>query len=228
METTSIEMQLQKQVRIAARALARSGLVRAYGHCSVRVDQDRFLVCAAKPMGLISPGDKGTLVAIDGPLSEGVLGEVRIHQAIYRLRPDVCGIARTTPENLMTLSAARRTPLPRHGNGAYFSPSVPLWDDIQLVRTCELALGVATALGKGPAVVMRGNGAVVAASSLEEAVVLSWHLEDAARVELQLLMAGLGSEAPVLTPEQAMQRAVRTGGIIERMWDYLTTGDPEL
>ncbi|MNT70039.1 hypothetical protein D3C72_2083940 [compost metagenome] len=76
--------------------------------------------------------------------------------------------------------------------------------------------------------VMRGNGAVVAASSLEEAVVLSWYLEDAARVELQLLMAGLGSEAPVLTPEQAMQRAVRTGGIIERMWDYLTTGDPEL
>ena len=44
--------ELQRDLRIAARALARAGLVTAYGHCSVRLDADCFLVCAAKPMGL--------------------------------------------------------------------------------------------------------------------------------------------------------------------------------
>jgi HCOMODA/2-hydroxy-3-carboxy-muconic semialdehyde decarboxylase len=217
----------QEQVQIAARALARAGLVRAYGHCSLRLDADRFLVCAAKPMGLILRNDLGTVVPIDGPLPDGVLGEVRIHQAIYRLRPDVGGIARTTPDNLMTLSTARCTPLPRHGMGAYFAPSVPLWDNTGLVRTDELALSVARAVGQGNAIVLRGNGAVVAAVSLQEAVVLSYYLEDAARVELQLRMAGMIADAPPMTEEQAAQRAVRSGGIIGRMWDYLTADDSE-
>ncbi len=43
--------QQQIIVRKMARALARGGLVNAYGHCSVRLDEKSFLVCAAKPMG---------------------------------------------------------------------------------------------------------------------------------------------------------------------------------
>ncbi len=39
-------------VRRAARALANAGLVNAYGHCSARIDERSFLVCAAKPMGM--------------------------------------------------------------------------------------------------------------------------------------------------------------------------------
>lgn len=74
---------------------------------------------------------------------------------------------------------------------------------------------------------MRGNGCVVAASTIQEAVVLNWYLEDAARVELQLRMAGL-ADAPQYTVDEAAQRATRQGGIIERMWAYLTAGDGEL
>ena len=218
---------LQRQVRIAARALGRAGLVHAYGHCSVRLDGEKFLVCAPKPMGLILPGDNGVVVPIDGHLPEDVLGEVRIHQAIYRSRANVYGIARTTPPNLMALSVAEKTPAPRHGLGAYFAPSVPLWNDTRLARSRELATEVAEVMGEGSAVVLRGNGAVVAAASLQEAVALSYYLEDAARIEMQIRMAGLYAEACVLTQDQASQRAVRSGGIMERMWDYLTAGDPE-
>ncbi|NPT60371.1 class II aldolase/adducin family protein [Paraburkholderia elongata] len=223
----SIDTAFQREVRVAARALARAGLVHAYGHCSVRIGHDWFLVCTAKPMALIVPNDNGTIVAIDEPLPAGVLGEVRIHQAIYRSRPDVSGIARTTPGDLMTLSAARCTPRRRHGFGAYFPESIPLWDDVRLARTDERARGIAETIGAGNVVVMRGNGAVVAAASLKEAVVLSRYLEDAARVELQLRMAGLATEACVLTEAEATERAVRGGGIIERMWEYMTSGDPE-
>lgn len=217
----------QALVRVAARALARANLVHAYGHCSARIDADHFLVCAARPMGLIEPGEPGTVVPVHGELPEGVLGEVRIHQHIYRLRPDVGGVVRSMPPTVMTLSTARITPQPRHGMGSYFSPAVPLWDDPQLVRSDAQARGVAETLGAARAVAMRGNGAVVAAESLMHAVVLTWYLEDAARIELQLRSAGLANEGPTLALEEAARRAVGTGRIYERMWEYLSAGDPE-
>ena len=100
----------QIRVRMAARALGNNDLGHAFGHVSARIDADSFLVCAPKPMGLIKPGDAGTVVPIDGPLPDGVLGEVRCHQQIYKRRPDVNGIARTFLRDVMTLSTFRRTP----------------------------------------------------------------------------------------------------------------------
>ena len=216
----------QRLVRVAARALARSRLVHAYGHCSMRLDEKHFLVCAAKPMGLIRD-ESGTVVRIEGELPEGVLGEVRIHQQIYRRRPEIGGVVRSMPQDTMTLSAAGITPAARHGMGTYFSPSVPLWDDIQLVRSEQQARGVAEAMGESAAVVMRGNGAVVAAESLEKAVALTWYLEDAARIELQLRCAGLASNDGVVPHQAAQQRATSAGRIFERMWEHLTAGDAE-
>lgn len=217
----------QRLVRIAARALAGANLVHAYGHCSMRLDADYFLVCAAQPMGLIQAHDSGTVVPVNGALPDGVLGEVRIHQHIYQRRPDISGVVRSMPRDVMTLSAAGITPAPRHGMGAYFSPGVPLWDDVQLIRDEAQASGVADALGERAAVVMRGNGAVVAASCLEHAVVLTWYLEDAARIELQLRSAGLATDEGIITAQAAQRRAVTGGRIFERMWEYLSHGDPE-
>jgi HCOMODA/2-hydroxy-3-carboxy-muconic semialdehyde decarboxylase len=214
-------------VRQAARALDRSGLVNAYGHCSARIDAATFLVCAAKPMGLIAAGEAGTIVPIEGPLPDGVLGEVRTHQQIYRRRPDVHGITRTFGPNVMALSALRATPKPRHGFGAYFAPGPPLWDDPQLLRSDEQASALAQQLGAARAIVMRGNGAITAAESLEAATVLAWYLEDAARVELAVRAAGQGDSAPVYSLAESEKRAVTAGGIYERMWTYMTHGDPE-
>ncbi len=215
----------QQLVRLAARALARANLVHAYGHCSMRLDDGHFLVCAAKPMGLIRDDDEGTVVSVEGELPEGVLGEVRIHQQIYQRRADVGAVVRSMPRDVMTLSAAGVTPAPRHGMGAYFSPGVPLWDDVQLIRSEQQACGVAEAMGAAAAVVMRGNGAVVAAESLEKAVALTWYLEDAARIELQLRSAGLASNDGILSCQAAQQRATSAGRIFERMWEHLIAGD---
>lgn len=214
-------------VRKAARALARAGLVHAYGHCSARLDAGSFLVCAPRPMGMIALGEAGTVVPVDGPLPDGVLGEVRIHQRIYQRRPEVGGVCRSMPPNVMALSTLRRTPRPRHGFGSYFAPGPGLWDDPQLIRSDDQAVGVADALGGNRAVVMRGNGAVTAGESLEQAVVFTWYLEDAARVELEVLRCGQFDTAPVLDEGEAKARAVGTGRIYERMWEYLTDGDPE-
>lgn len=163
-------------------------------------------------------------VPIDGALPAEVLGEVRIHQQIYRLRPDVCGIARFQSPRLMTLSALGRTPATYHGLGSYFAPHPPLWDNPALARDDASACAIATRLSTCRAIVLRGNGAVTVGRTLEEAVVLAWFLEDAARVELEILATGLTGRE--FTADDAKSRAVSAGMLFERMWDWLVADDP--
>ncbi len=208
-------------VQQAARALGRAGLVHAYGHCSTRLDDGHFLVCAAMPMGLIGE-EPGTVVPISGPLPEGVLGEVRVHQAIYARRPDVGGICRIMPPALMALSTQRIVPAPRHGIGAYFHPGPALWDDPRLLRDDASAARLADTLGPLNAIIMRGNGAVVCGASLEQAVTLSWFLEDAARVERDVRAMGCDPATGLLDADEIAARQIWSGGVVERMWQHLT------
>lgn len=217
----------ERRVRLAARALARHSLVHAYGHCSARLDAERFLVCAAKPMGLIEIGEAGTVVPVSGPLPEGVLGEVRCHQQIYARRPDVNGICRIFPRQVMTLSTFRRTPRARLGFGSYFFPAPPLWDDPLLIRSDEQAAGFAETLGGMRAIVMRGNGAVCTGTTIEESVVMAFYLEESAATELAVMAVGPHATSVEFTADQAKVRATGTGRIYERLWDYMTAGDPE-
>lgn len=209
-----------KRVQLAAKALAGAGLVHAYGHCSVRCGPDRFMVSAATSLKLAAK-EPVTICPVEGVLPEGVLGEVRIHQKIYAARADVGAVCRIMPPAVMALSTHGIVPLPRHGIGAYFT-KLPLWDDPRLLRNDAAAEQLAAALGDAPAIVMRGNGAVVAAATIEQAVTLSWFLEDAARIERDVRAMGLPSEDGRLDAAEARDRQVWAGGVAERMWDYLT------
>lgn len=211
----------EQLVQQAARALAGAGLVHAYGHCSLRVDAQHFLVCAAMPMGLIVD-EPGTLVATDGPLPDGVLGEVRIHQAIYRRRPEIGAVCRIMPPALMALSTQGIVPAPRHGIGAYFSPAPPLWEDPRLLRDDAAADALAAMMGQAPALVMRGNGAVIAADGLEKAVTLAWFFEDSARIETAVRAMGFAAGSGLLDADEIAARQLFAGGVVERMWAWLT------
>jgi HCOMODA/2-hydroxy-3-carboxy-muconic semialdehyde decarboxylase len=212
----------ERTVRLAARALARAGLVHAFGHCSLRLDAETFLVCAARPMGLIEDGEAGTVVGVDSALPAGVLGEVRMHQQIYRRRPDVGAICRFMSPQVMALAAMGETPRARHGFGAYFYPQPPMWQDPQLVRNDSSAKAVAETLGSAPAIVVGVNGAVTAAVDMPRALTLAWFLEDAARVELAVRAAGGEAHVSFVDAEAARQRATWEGRIAERMWEVLT------
>jgi len=207
-------------IRIASRAIGHAGLAHAYGHCSLRLNADEFLVSPAKPLGMVSNTDLPVTVAVRGPLPTDVLGEVRIHQQIYLTRSDVGGIVRFQSPKVVSLSALGRSPQARHGFGSYFAPQPPFWSDPRLVRDDERAAAVARMLGGARAIVLRGNGAVVVGASLQEACVLAWYLEDAARVELDVLASG--EPGSVFTPVEAADRATMQGRIVERMWDWLT------
>lgn len=214
-------------VRVAARSLARAGLVHAYGHCSARLSADHFLVCPSQPMGLIPVGASCTEVPVSGQLPEGVLGEVRLHQRIYETRSDMGGVVRFMGPNVMALAALGIVPKMRHGFGTYFAPAVGLWPDIQLIRDDERALGAIAAMGDSAGLIMQGNGAVVCGATLQEAVVLAWYLDDMCRIELTARAAGF-EQGPEISPDDAAARATRAGRIMERMWDHLTAEDPEM
>lgn len=211
----------QELVRQAARALAKGGLVHAYGHCSLRLDAGHFLVCAAMPMGLIND-EPGTVVSVLGELPSGVLGEVRAHQAIYARRPDVNAICRIMPPALMSLSTQGIVPRPRHGIGAFLHPGPAFWPDSRLLRDDSLAARVAECLGPCSAVVLRANGAIVVADGLEKAVCLSWFLEDAARVERDIRMMGFQPQTGLLDDAEIAARQIFDGGVVSRMWAWLT------
>lgn len=210
----------QLLVQQAARALGRAGLVHAFGHCSIRLDEGTFLVCAPRPLELVGDAP-GTVCAIAGPLPEGVLGEVRVHQQIYARRPDVGAVCRIMPPALMALSTQGIVPRPRHGIGAYFD-RLPLWPDPRLLRNDEAAAALAQMLGDAPAIVMRGNGAVVAAETMPKAASLAWFLEDAARIERDVRAMGFAPESGLLDPSETADRQVWSGQVAERMWDWLT------
>ncbi|NBR30391.1 MAG: class II aldolase/adducin family protein [Betaproteobacteria bacterium] len=212
---------LEEKVRQAARGLASAGLVHAFGHCSARIDEQHFLVCAAMPMGLIVD-EAGTVVAIDGPLPEGVLGEVRAHQAIYAARADVGGICRIMPPALMALSTLGVTPAPRHGLGAYFAPAPPLWDDPRLLRDNDLAARLAAVLSNARAIVMRGNGAITVGRTIEEATTFAFFLEDAARIERDVRAMGFDPSLGLLDEDEIAARQTLAGGVIDRAWRWLT------
>lgn len=215
-------------VRLAARALARHGLAHAYGHVSTRLSDTHFLVSPAQPLGTLAPGQAGVEVSLDGDLPPGALPEVRIHREIYRNRPGVGGICRFQSPAIIALSALGDTPRVRHGLGAYFAPQPPLWPGVALVRNDDSARAVAAMMGDAAAIVLSGNGAVTAGPSIEDAAALAFFLEDAARIELALLPAtAAGLNRREYTPDEVAARAVRAGGLFERMWHYLCHGDPE-
>lgn len=205
--------------------MARHSLAHAYGHVSVRLDAETFLVSPPCPLGLVNVDDPGVEVALDAPLPPRALPEVRIHREIYRRRSDVGGICRVQPPCVLALSALGRAPRALHGLGAYFAPAAPLWPDVALVRDDARAQAVAEMLGSERAIVLRGNGCVSVGETVAHAAAHAFFLEDSARIELVLLPAG--EQAKEYTPEEAATRATGAGGLYERMWDYLCFGDAE-
>jgi HCOMODA/2-hydroxy-3-carboxy-muconic semialdehyde decarboxylase len=210
-------------VRLAARALARHGLVHAYGHVSARLDVRRFVVTPARPLGRVRLYTALVECSLDAPLPPEALPEVRLHLEIYRQRADVGGICRFQSPQLMALSALGRTPRVLHGLGAYFAPAAPLWDDPALVRDPERAAAVVARLGAARAVVLRGNGAVTVGRSPEEAACHAYFLEDAARLELAVLASG--EPATPYTADEAARRATADASLYRRMWEFLMGED---
>ena len=227
MNENRLKASAQIDVRKAARAMANAGLSTAFGHCSVRLDADSFLVCRAGALSTIKPGESGSVVPVSGSLPEGVLGEVRVHQQIYARRPEIGAVCRFSSPNVMAVSVLGRAPKIRHVFGAMFAPEVKYSADIRLMRDDTIAAEVARVMGDSPGIILRGIGAVTAGADIQQALCLAWFLEDVARLELAVLSSGQVEQAPVYTTDEAFGLSGWAGQVAERAWAHLTARDPE-
>lgn len=197
-----------------------------WGHVSARVPgTDRFWM---KPAGLgldeITPDDL-VLVDLDGNQVAGHRrrhSEWPIHAEVYRRRPDVGAVIHTHPMLSTIFGSTEHELQPITHEGALFvPPPVPRYGETTaLIVTKEQGAGVATALGTHRALFMRNHGVVVAAATVEEAVVTAILLEKACRANLAALAA---QPITVTSPEEALlkRRQIYHPDNVQSAWRYL-------
>jgi L-fuculose-phosphate aldolase len=188
---------LKQQLILAGKVLVAEGQDDfTRGHISVRVPGDPTLFFM-KPhsMGLDEITMKNILtIDLEGNVVAGTArrhSEVYIHSEILKARTDVNCVIHTHPPYAVALSSTSRPMKAYSQPGAMFCEEVGLYTDtINLIRTHAMGAGVARALGKHRAVLLKNHGPVVTGKTIEEAVVSTIMLENAALVQLMVEAAG--------------------------------------
>ncbi|HEX9442868.1 MAG TPA: class II aldolase/adducin family protein [Candidatus Binatia bacterium] len=210
------------QLIAASRILSREKLVRGFGHVSARIPGTKhFLLTPRVSLALVKPKE---LLVMD--LAGAVVAgraeppfEAALHAAIFRARPDVGAIARVHARRASYFSVAGKRLEPVHNHGSYFHGGVPLFDKTPLISTAALGQEVAEALGKNPAVLLRGNGQVTVGRTVPEAVMMAIYLEEAA----DMLYGALQIGAPVFlrAEESGLGKKETLPPVdMERAWNY--------
>jgi len=196
---------LKEQLILAGKVLVAEGQDDfTRGHISFRLPDDTNLFfMKAHSIGLDEITMQNILtIDLEGNVVAGEArrhSEVYIHSEILKARPDVNCVIHTHPTYSIALSATGR-PLRCYSQpGALFYGAVGLYDEtINLIRSPAMGAGVARALGKGRAVLLKNHGVVVTGASVAEAVIGTLMLENGAMV--QLLVEAAGDAAPEFSP----------------------------
>jgi L-fuculose-phosphate aldolase len=170
------------------------------GHVSVRVpDHPSLFFMKPHSVGL----DEITLdniltIDLEGKVVAGGSrrhSEVFIHSEIFKARPDVQSVVHTHPPYAVALSASGRPMRCLSQPAALFCGELGIYKDTSnLIRTHEMGAGVARALGPHRAALLKNHGVAVVGGSIEEAVLTTIMLENAAMV--QMIAEAAGDPAP--------------------------------
>lgn len=213
----------------ANRILAGHGVLDAYGHVSVRDEQapDHYLMSRSLAPELVTVDDV-LEHDLDGgaPAARGrtLYLERFIHNEIYRSRPDVGAIVHCHSPSVIPFGVTDVPLRPIFHTAAFLGEGVPVFDIREaageptdmLIRTPALGRALARALGRRPAALMRGHGAVIVGPSLPVVVYRAVYLEVNARLQIQAIT--LGGRVTYLDPEEAAKAEIAQMPTIERPW----------
>lgn len=179
------------------------------GHISVRVPgNSKLFFMKPHSMGLDEITMKNILtIDLDGNVVAGTArrhSEVYIHSEIFKAREDVNCVIHTHPSYSVALSSTGQPIKAYSQPGAMFRDDVGVYTDtINLIRSHAMGAGVAKALGPHRAVLLKNHGPVVTGKTIEEAVVSSIMLENAAMI--QLMTEAAGEPAAEFPPDDIAQ-----------------------
>ncbi len=205
--------------------LANEGVLDGYGHVSVRspANPGHYFLARASAPGLITAADIVEYDLDSNPISNTAATgytERFIHGEIYRSRPDVHSVVHCHCSEVIPFADTSVPLRPMHHMGFFIGPGVPVFEirksggTDMLVRTPALGKALAASLGGKSAALMRGHGAVIAATSLHLVVGMSYYLNLNARLQYQAMQ--LGGKITFLDAGEASKSAQD----YERSWDY--------
>ncbi|ANY16560.1 class II aldolase/adducin family protein [Bordetella pseudohinzii] len=222
--------ELIEDLVIANHILFDQGIVDAFGHVSVRHDQnpDRFLLTRNMAPATVSADDIVEFLLDGTPVNaagRAVYLERFIHGEIYKARPDVQAIVHSHSPSVLPFSVSQRTRLrPICHMSGFLGGGTPVFEireaagDGTDLLICNQGLGAALAqrLGKSSVVLMRGHGSTVVGPSLKHAVYRAVYAEVNARLQVDALRLG---EVTYLSDKEAetAQRHIETQ--IDRPWE---------
>ena len=201
---------IKQQIIIAGKVLVAEGQDDfTRGHISVRMPGNpKLFFMKPHSIGLDEITMKNILtIDLEGNVVAGTArrhSEVYIHSEILKARDDVNCVIHTHPSYSVALSSTGHPIKAYSQPGAMFRDEVGVYTDtINLIRSHAMGAGVAKALGRGRAVLLKNHGPVVTGKTIEEAVVSSIMLENAAMI--QLMTEAAGEPAPEFSLDDIAQ-----------------------
>lgn len=202
----------------AGRVVAALDLVTAFGHVSARTSPVSFDITG---VGDLAELTEDHCVAVDlrtaAPPVEAP-GEVWLHTAVYRARPDVGAVVRAQPIPAFAVASTTDHLTPLHGQAAWLGASVPVHAPARLLRSAQLGAAAAATLGTSYAMLLRGNGAVAVGSDPASAATRMYLLTVACEVWLRAHTAG---DPETLSVEDAAAWAAAGEDLLPRLWRHL-------
>jgi len=206
---------LIEDVIAANHILYSQGIVDAFGHVSVRLSANRFLLSRSIAPAQVTPADIMEWDLDANPATADKRAGYRerfIHSEIFRARPEVMSVVHCHAASLIPFGITGVPLRPVYHNSSFIGEGVPVFEiratageTDMLVGTPELGRALARTLGNKPAALMRGHGAVIVGRSLEESVARSVYLEVNARVQAQAM--AMGERITYLSDEEVKLRS---------------------
>ena len=225
-------MSLIEDLVCAYRILAEHGVIDGYGHVSVRSDRDpgRYFLARSLAPELVTEADIMEYDLDSNPVDQrgrDMYRERFIHGEIYKARPDATAVVHNHSPSVIPFGVTTAALRPIFHMAAFVGEGVPTFEirDAErgtdlLVKTPYLGQALARTLGKHPAALMRGHGAVVVGENLPRAVGRSIYLEICARLQMQAMaIAGPGGKVTFLDDaEVAASNPVQDYGRAWHLW----------
>ena len=220
-------LEMRRSLTYACRILADNGQNdTVFGHVTYReAGADTFWMKPAA-MGLdeVTP-DTLIRLDLDGTIVEGELRrhlEFPIHSEIFRARSEITCVVHTHPLYSIAFAATEQPLRAVSHEGAQFTPpDVPRFTRTSdLITSRELGEAVAATLGEATSCYLINHGIVVAATTIEEAVIAAINLERASQVQLLASASGQGFS---WTPDEQIpgKRAnIFTPRHMRSVWEY--------
>jgi len=197
----------------ACRILVNEGLTEGAYSLSCRVDPNRIMINANVSPCLITREN----ILINSLEEQPVEGKA--HPAIYRARKDVGAIVHAHPPYAIALGTVEDELVPIHHYGVLFHGRIKVYKSQGQVKTVDRAREIAELLGNGIAILQRGHGTLVVGRDLEEAVLGTIFLEEAARIQFLAKLMG----SPEYIPSELSAKIttqIFNEGSKKRTWDH--------